>query len=399
MFKKSLVTIAALGAFAGSAFAGVTLYGTVDGGFQYSNSKLKNHDAKSAFKLAEGIGSANKFGIKGEEKISDDLAVGFKLENGFNLANGALAGAPKKATDPTRLFDREAVLYAKTVAGTIAVGREGAISSGLGMFGQFGGKVAAYSNGRGDVPGLKYVLGSTVNRYDQSLTYESPKFAGVKVLAQFANKGSQAGHGYFDSKENDLFYAVGASFENEQFYGTALVDVLDKHDKSQKDGVKVSLGGNVKFDGFQVFAAGQYFKELPLNVDSLYMSTTAATFDAAKPEALKYTLPTYKGFGLMAGVAVPVATGSLKGTLGYMNAKAVTPLTVKYPAPQGAPAVSSHADFKLNRFVVGAVYDYPLSKSTFIYSGVGATFEKYKNVDEVKNGRSFAANFGLTHNF
>ncbi len=361
MFKKSLVTIAALGAFAGSAFAGVTLYGTVDGGFQYTNSKVKGEKSESAFKLADGIGSANKFGIKGEEKISDDLSVGFKLENGFHVANGAMK--------PGVLFDREAVLYVKSVAGTLAVGREGAISSGDGMFGQFGSKVAAYSNGRGEVQGMKWTL-AKVDRMNQTLTYESPKFGGVKVLAQYANlNDKQEGHGYVDSKKNNLFYALGATYSDDTVYGTALVDVTKKFKAGEKNAVRVSLGGNVKLDGFQVFAAGQYFKDAPLTVDALNATALAAKTDV-------------KGFGLNAGVAVPVATGSLKGNLGYMHAKKAADDKVK-----------------LNRFVVGAVYDYPLSKSTFIYSGVGASFEKYKGVEKGKNARSFAANLGLTHNF
>ena len=373
MFKKSLVTIAALGAFAGSAFAGVTLYGAVDGGFEYSYDKANGvgKDSHSAFKLADGIGTPNQFGIKGEEKISDDLAVGFKLENGFHIANGAMG------TNGV-LFDREAILYAKTVAGTVAVGREGAISSGFGMFGQFGGKVAAYGNGRGSVPGLKWVLGSTTNRYDQSLTFESPKFAGVKVLAQFANKGTQAGHGYFDNEKNDLFYALGATFENEQAYGTALVDVLDKHEDGAKNGVKVSLGGNVKFDGVQVFAAGQYFKNVTLNVDTIENASNYP--NAAKPA----NTVEMKGFGLNGGVAVPFATGSLKGNVGYMHAK-----------------VAQDSSIKMNRFTVGAVYDYPLSKRTFIYTGVGAAFDKYKGVEgnDPTSARAFAANLGLSHKF
>ncbi len=382
MFKKFLVTIAALGAFAGSAFAGVTLYGAVDGGFQYSYTKIKGKDAQSAFKLADGIGTSNQFGIKGEEKISDDLTVGFKLENGFSLANGKLGGAPKKVGDSTVLFDREAVMYVKTVAGTIAVGREGAISSGFGMFGQFGGKVAAYGNGRGDVPGMKWVLGDTTNRYDQSLTYESPKFAGVKVLAQFANKGKQDGDGFLDSKKNDLFYALGATFENEQFYGTALVDVTT-HAKVQtgdkpKDGIKVSIGGNVKIDGVQIFAAGQYFKDVGLNVSPI-------------AEQILYPKPlgiTTKGFGLNAGVAVRVSTGSLKGNLGFMKAKQTNPKANLEPR-------------KFNRFILGVVYDYPLSKTTFLYSGLGATFDKYKNIPRVSktSSRAFAANFGFSHKF
>ena len=40
--KKTLAAVAVLGAFAGSAFAAdVTLYGRIDGGFQYNDNQIE----------------------------------------------------------------------------------------------------------------------------------------------------------------------------------------------------------------------------------------------------------------------------------------------------------------------------------------------------------------------
>lgn len=65
--KKTLAALAVLGAFAGSAAAAdVQLYGVVDEGFIYTNTKVT------------------------DEKSDNQFQVGFKLESGFNADTGTL---------------------------------------------------------------------------------------------------------------------------------------------------------------------------------------------------------------------------------------------------------------------------------------------------------------------
>lgn len=373
MFKKSLAVVAVLGAFAGASFAAnVQIYGDVDPGFQYSYMKAKTLDKKDSFKMIDGADSAGKIGIKGEEKISDNLAVGFKLENGFDIKSG------KFDNNESRLFNRESIMYVKSAAGTFAVGREGGLASGFGMFGKFGGAVSAVSTGYGDAPGLKFVMGDTFKRYDNSITYQSPNFAGVNLLAQYAND-KQANDGYFDKDGNTRYGALGATFQNDVAYAALILSQEQKatDEGHEKKSTKVSLGGRYNVDdNLKVFAATQYFNKSKLAKDIIYNQMAAGDANI------------YNGFGLNLGAQYAFGQSTLKGNFGYMHAKEAL-----------------DKELKVNRFTVMGAYDYKLSARTKAYAYAGAYFDRYKNLvnaelaKEVKNGRALYAGFGMAHHF
>lgn len=369
MFKKSLTVIALAGAFVGSAMAAnVTLYGTVDAGFQFKNVHFQKGDHKNTFKMEDGINTANHFGIKGEEQISDNLKVGFKLENGFDIRNGDMKTA---SADSTTLFDRESILFVESVAGTFAMGREGAISSGFGKFGKFGGAVSAMGNGRGDVPGLKFITGMTAQRFNNSVIYETPSIAGFSLIGQYANE-AQDKHGYLDN-ENDRFLALGATYKSEDLYGTFIVDQFKRD--AGKNGLKFSFGGNVKAtEDLQLFAAAQFYDKVALNVTTLSEKVMGKT-------------DLVKGFGSNFGASYKLGNGTVKGDFGFAHAKRI-----------------DDTHYKLNRFIVAAGYDYALSKRTTVYTDMGAMFDRYKNLDSKadangNHANTFVANVGMVHKF
>ncbi|HEX7635539.1 MAG TPA: porin, partial [Noviherbaspirillum sp.] len=63
--KKSLIALAVLGAFAGTAFAqtNITIYGIVDAGIAFDN----NDPAGKTWRLDSGIQSGSRLGFKGTE--------------------------------------------------------------------------------------------------------------------------------------------------------------------------------------------------------------------------------------------------------------------------------------------------------------------------------------------
>lgn len=370
MFKKSLTVIALAGAFVGSAMAAnVTLYGAVDAGFQFKNVHFQKGDHTNTFKMVDGINTSNQIGLKGIEEISDNLKVGFKLENGFNLSNGEFDNKDG------RLFNRESILFVESVAGTFAMGREGAISSGFGKFGKFGGAVSAMGNGRADVPGLKFVTGMTAQRFNNSVVYETPSIAGFSLIGQYANE-VQDKHGYFDN-ENNRFLALGATYKSEDLYGTFIVDQLKR--KDGKNGLKFSLGGNVKAtDDLQLFAAAQFYDKVTLNIE------TINTAVMANNKEVKHLV---KGFGTNLGASYKLGNGSVKADFGFAHAKRI-----------------DDAHYKLNRFIVAAGYDYALSKRTTVYTDMGAMFDRYKNLKALadvngNHANTFVANVGMVHKF
>jgi len=131
--KKSLIVLAALGAFAGvaSAQSSVTLYGRVD----LAVSKPVNTKDKG---ISNGSGS--RFGVRGVEDLGGGLSAFFNLEHRFDADTGASqnfpagnagceAGAvPCAATDKTNGYNRfwaaRSIVGLQGGFGKITLGRE-----------------------------------------------------------------------------------------------------------------------------------------------------------------------------------------------------------------------------------------------------------------------------------
>ena len=135
--KKTFVAVAVLGAFAGSAMAAdVTLYGKIDLGLHYQNTKVDGQSATNKFQEYSGQNSGSRFGLKGTEDLGNGYKVGFVLENGFDADTGATGQSMTNSdgSKSTRLFGREAQLYVSSDFGTLSMGRVGALTSGLGSY-------------------------------------------------------------------------------------------------------------------------------------------------------------------------------------------------------------------------------------------------------------------------
>mgnify|MGYP002583872976 FL=1 len=175
--KKTLAALAVLGAFAGSAAAAdVTLYGVVDLGLNYQYSKVGDADAVNTFKEQAGQNSGSRFGLKGTEDLGNGVKVGFILENGFAADDGTMS-------QNGRLFGRESNLFVTGDFGTLSMGRVGALSAGVGSYNVVYG-YTVFGTGWGDTAGAKSLFNlSDRDRMDNTVTYVTPSFAGVKVYA------------------------------------------------------------------------------------------------------------------------------------------------------------------------------------------------------------------------
>ncbi len=116
--KKSLIVLAALGAFAGvaSAQSSVTLYGRVD----LSVNKATGTDQKG---LTNGSGS--RFGVRGVEDLGGGLSAFFNLEHRFNADTGVSGEGNALATAPaTRFWGARSIVGLQGGFGKISLGRE-----------------------------------------------------------------------------------------------------------------------------------------------------------------------------------------------------------------------------------------------------------------------------------
>lgn len=367
MFKKSLAALAILGAFAGvTSAATVELYGVVDEGLVYNNKKVTNKESVNTVALKSGVNAASRFGLKGVEDLGNGLKVGFKLENQFNADDGSLKN--------DRLFHREAALTVYSQYGTLAMGRMGGVGSSAGTYDLVYGYADAFDGGDNDILGLV-----ASDRYDNMLTYQTPKFAGVQATVQYSFKensvkqkdaavreGSAAANRYASAAVTGDFgpLALVAAYEYQNY--ASLADTNGTLD----DGHTVYFGGNYDCGFAKTFAMVQYFKGINYKLDD----------DSDAPTVGKSN----KGYGLHLGTQFPVLGGDLTVGAYYVDATTET-------------AGAQDVDF--DYIGLSTRYTYSLSKRTTFYTGVGYSEKTVEEAAGDEKTKFTQAYVGLTHTF
>jgi predicted porin len=402
--KKTLAAVAVLGAFAGSAFAAdVTLYGRIDGGFQYNDNQVKIDGQKvvddSSFKMGSGQSTGSRFGIKGTEEISEGFKVGFVLEHGFTFDDGGYG-------DDDRMFNREATLQLiSDNYGTLALGRVGSIKSDAGSFGFYAAAVNPFGTGWSDLPGIAgAVFAAADTRYDNTVTYKSPTFAGTTVYAQYSMGGNDDDE---MTHRADRYAALGVNFVAGNLNLAAVVDWKDeaytaapkyfngseKIDyKDREDEYTFNVGGSYDFGVMKTYVAAQYF------TGANDVGGMVGVLDASAPERLwededgVETVMTYasyaddfQGYGVALGANVPAFGGNFLVSLAYSD--------------------SEEQNWNIDGTVysAGLGYTYPLSKRTNLYAfGVYNNRELKGELDNVSHKMEqdqYQFAFGMVHKF
>jgi predicted porin len=360
--KKSLIALAALGAFAGAAMAesSVTVYGIVDLGLVKQN----RADAEAAL---GGVGLANKelnvaqatksrIGFRGVEDLGDGLSAKFELEHRFKPDTGEV-----NTSGGNQFWDKSIVGITSQTFGEITLGRD----------------YSPYFYSQ-------YLLDPWLNQGIAEVGGTTYAVAGY----------SAAGH---DARINDaIFYkAKGAGFT-----------VLASASLAEKTGVKNRYGIGAMYEAGPLFLTASYdqapnpFGALTgktNETDSLFIIGGAYDFGVIKPRVsfAQSTIQTPFGgeakprsFTLAA--TVPVGTNLVK--LGYtqidwdngnpvLQAAAVAQYKKTGALGDLVPGALAAAgpDTKQQKFSLG--YEQILSKRTTIYTDL--TSGKTKNSDTV----------------
>ncbi|MCI5850756.1 MAG: porin, partial [Sutterellaceae bacterium] len=216
MASKKLIAAALLAAFGTAAYAApsVTLYGIVDTGFAYQHTrdssnftvagvKFGETVSQDQFSMESGINETSRWGLRGEEEIGG-VTVGFNLENAFNSDDG-------EADD--RLFQREALLSVSGKYGTLAAGRMGAVGSSAGTF-----DITQATADSFDGEDFTTPVQTMTDRYDNMLTYQTPKLAGFQATVQYSFKTNQKdGEGVEGKSSADRFAGAALTYEAGKF--------------------------------------------------------------------------------------------------------------------------------------------------------------------------------------
>ena len=365
--KKTLAAMAVLGAFAGSAFAAdVTVYGVVDLGLNYQHQKVGDADATDKLTQYSGQNSGSRFGLKGTEDLGNGYKVGFNLENSFKADDGAFDKG-------SRLFHRESILFVQTPYGELSAGRTGGLDSGVGRYGQMGSGATAMSTGWDNIAKTSKVFLGLGDRMDNTLTYQSPKFAGVTLLAQASLKKSNVNEEgdaiktEEGSSDADRYYALGVT------YGAGALNAGLVY--SQTDWNRTELKGQTNDDNQTVVSAFA-------NYDFGMVKPMVAVqyFDGGKDVDVDTALN--KGYGFVVGGTAPLVGGTLKVQLGWNDYE-----DVKTGATEG------------NNIITGVGYEYPLSKRTFVYTAAGYTQVKTEKAGVETKTKTSEVMLGMVHKF
>jgi predicted porin len=169
--KKNLLMFGALGLAAASAHAqsNVTIYGDIDEYVGY----IKSAGGHSIVGLNDGAILRSRLGFRGVEDLGGGLQAKFTLEQGLAADSGSQA-------DSSRLFDRQAwVGLGNSSVGEFRLGRQNTE-----IF--FIGGAIDYTE--------RTTFGSIINtfgvpsRYDNDISYKSPRIAGFQFSAHYALK-------------------------------------------------------------------------------------------------------------------------------------------------------------------------------------------------------------------
>ena len=381
--KKTLAAVAVLGALAGSAMAAeVTLYGLVDTGLNWTQVKKTNKDTTNSFSMGTGQNSGSRFGLKGTEDLGDGWKVGFNLENSFKSDTGAL----ESAEDGGRLFHREALLFVQSPYGELSMGRTGALDAGTGRYNLMGSGATAMGTGWDVVGKSTLILKGTGSRMDNTVTYQSPSFAGLTVYAQASLKKDSCDPELADLEEDlsasykegssdaERYYALGAKFSAE---GLNAGLVFSTTDYSRYDVTKANDDNGYVVSGFVNYDFGMV---KPMLAAQYWDGGDKLTYK--NDEADQRTINGTKGYGIVIGATAPVLGGTLKVTGGWNDFEDT--------------ADNSSTDY--NNWMIGAGYEYSLSKRTMIYTAAGYSEAKTKAATTTKTKTSEVM-VGLVHKF
>ena len=392
-FKKSSFVMALMVAVGSAQAASVEVYGTVDTGLLYthesSDSKVnneKNHESADNWGVASGTNTASVIGIRGMENISDDLSVGFVLENSFNSDDGSFA-------EENTLFDKEAQLFVTSSFGTVSLGRMGALTAGEGTYDIFMVNGDAMDGGYADYIGAGYWMDRGI--YDNMISFQSPEFAGITAFAQYSFGTS--GDDMVPSRDKERYAALGATFSTGNFSAVAVVDTVMKnrqtvtgYDKAIDDAMAFSIGANYDMGFMKPFIGFQYGQHEQ-------MIGGVSWFETDETESYVGDLD---GYAVAVGSAFPIWGGELQVSVYYADGdgKAYD----YYQDETTSPEVSK---MNVKRYGVALFHNYELSKRTSLYAGIGYDYQEYDessvNSSEKEHFEqdSVQVGVGLVHNF
>ncbi|MFT0850625.1 porin [Achromobacter sp. F4_2707] len=413
--KKTLLAAALALGFTGVAQAetSVTLYGLIDAGFGWHQSKGEVRNTTTGATqtvkstrtgLHDGTQngqSGSRFGLRGTEDLGNGLRAEFTLEQGFNIGSG---GFQQHGTGMDRQFSRQAWIgLASDSWGSLRFGRQHNVGTDflLGMIDPFGG-------GFGLANGGQAFAAINTNRMDNTVKYVTPNFSGFQFGVAYSfntNGGQSATHEELRNPNVRAFstglrYAngplgVALSYDQKQnsraSEPTTVLGVPVPRQNNAGESVTVKqwvLGASYDFEVVKLSGAfGQLrdgaYASAGLGPDSSlnYLDSTGNW--AATGNRIGEFDKGFKANSYLVGLSAPLGAGNLMVSWGMID-------------PRSDPDRFTGGEASLEKQHTYALgYTYDLSKRTNVYA-YGAY---QKNAGLVDDAKKSTVAVGLRHRF
>ncbi len=370
---SAAVALAASTLALSASAASVQVYGTIDTGLTYLNTKVTGEKSTSEFRMDSALSTDSLFGLAGEEEIGD-MTVSFVLENTFGSDSGEFS-------DSSRLFDYESQVSVSGRFGTLSLGRMGVLTAGAGTYDVFQAIGDSMDGGYGDIVGTGYWFDRDI--YDNMVTYASPELGAFQFYAQysFGTDADDSNH----SRGKNRYAAIGATFTAGDFQAALVVDsVLKNRDhaagyaKDLDDSFAVSFGMNYDMEFMHPFFGVQYGKH--------ENSLGGFAFD---PDEDGYDAGDFDGFAVHLGSAFPVLGGELQVSVFYADGDGY-----------GWAMEKSADKYDVTTWGIGLFHNYELSKRTSLYFGLGYSEQEVqmRGADKEET-KIYQAMVGIAHSF
>ncbi|MDF3852203.1 porin [Achromobacter denitrificans] len=367
--KKTLLAAAMFTTFAGVAQAesSVTLYGVIDTGIGYNKIKGDGYDG-SKLGMINGIQAGSRWGLRGSEDLGDGLRAVFKLESGFDSANG-------QRGQSGRLFGRQATIgLANDAWGTLEFGRQATIGSNyLADIDPF------YTSYTQSNLGLGFSAANTM-RWDNMVMYRTPSVNGFEmgVGYSFNADDTNADQSGFRTADNTRGITAGLRYVQGPLNVALTYDQLNGSNRAaiDHDATPRQYALGVSYDLEVVKLAAAYGR----TTDGWFVGQDLPAGTPFSDEfGTNRFVDGFKANAYMLGATLPVGgAGSL-----FASWQHVSPNNDKLTG----------GDTNMNVWSVGYTYD--ISKRTNLYA-YGSYGKDYAFIDGLK---STAAGVGVRHTF
>jgi predicted porin len=388
--KKSLLALAALGAFAGVAHAqsSVTLYGIIDVGINMNTNAGGSHK----YDMTSGELQGSRFGLRGTEDLGGGLKAIFVLENGFDVTNG-------KMGQGGLMFGRQAYVGLSSQAGTVTLGRQydsvvdyvGPLEVGD----QWGGYIAAHP---GDLDNF-----NNAYRTNNTIKYTSANYGGLQFGGTYS-LGGQAGN--FTGNQ---IWSLGAGYNN----GPLVLGVgyLNARTPAASGGLfnnggtttaataavtNTIYGGFASANTYQVVGAGGAYTFGGATIGATYSNIRFGNLGAAYASPFAGQTATFNNgelnfkYQLTPALLVGAAYDYTRGTQVEGNSRA------QYH--QGALGVDYFLSKRTDVYVTG-VYQHAVGDTLDSKGDVVAATANINNLTPSTSQNQFVARVGIRHKF